>query len=352
MEKTDILIVGAGQAGLAAAYHLRTIGLSYLLVDGAARIGDSWRRRYDSLQLFTPRSLSALPGLRLLGDPKGYAGRDEFASYLETYAAHFDLPVALNTPLKRLEQHNGHFTAASTNGLEIEARVVIVASGGFQKPIVPAVAKGLSNAVQQFTPADYRIPAQVPGGTVVVVGDGATGRDIAWELAESHTVYLATGKPRRLMPEKILGISAWWWLNSLGLLTAPSSSFVGRKIRQTDAFPDRNRSLAALRRRGIQIMPRLAHTDGEVVLFQNNTAVSVNAVIWAAGYRDDSDWVAVPQAIDAHGTFIHHQGISPVQNLYFVGRPFQTSRASALICGVARDAEAIGNEIKRLKPGC
>lgn len=347
MTSIDVLVIGAGQAGLAMGYHLMQTPLRFLLVDGGVRVGDSWRRRYDSLTLFTPRAMSALPGLSLQGDPQGYASRDEFADYLETYARHFGFPLEMNMGIKRLERLNGHFRATSVNGQEFEAQVVILANGGFQTPIIPPVSKNLSGHVQQFSAESYKNPSQILAGTVVVVGDGATGRDIASELAASHTVFLATGKPRRLVPERILGISTWWWLEKLGILTAPSESFVGKKLREADAFPNRERSLDDLRRKGIQILPKLTHAEGNTVIFANGASVSVNSVVWAVGYKDDSDWVNIPEVKDVHGNFVHEHGVSPVRNLFFIGRPWQTSRASAIILGVGRDAEGIANEITR-----
>lgn len=346
MKKTDVLIIGAGQAGLAMGYHLKQTSLRFLLVDGASRVGDSWRRRYDSLTLFTPRALSSLPDLPIQGDPQGYASRDEFADYLEGYARYFNLPTEMKTGIKGLERRNGRFVATSSNGQEIEAQIVILANGGFQTPIIPPMSKNLSSDVQQFSAESYRNPSQIPSGTVVVVGDGATGRDIASELAGSHDVYLATGKPRRLMPERILGMSMWWWLLKLGFLTAPSESFIGRKLREMDSFPNRARDFNALRRKGIQIMLKVTQADGNTMIFANGVSVSVNSVVWAMGYRDDSDWVAIPEVKDAQGNFVHQRGISPVKNLYFIGRPWQTSRASAIISGVGRDAEMIAKAIQ------
>lgn len=345
MIKTDILIIGAGQAGLSTGYHLRKSGFNFLLVEKNPRLGDNWRKRYDSLLLFTPRSMSSLPGLALEGDPRGYASRDEFAAYLEDYARQFNLPILLNTGMEKLTKVNHRFFATSSQGEVIESRVVVLASGGFQKPILPIPAKGISAAVFQLSMENYRNPNQLPAGKVVVVGDGASGRDIARELSRSHTVYLATGKPRRLMPEKLLGISLWWWLKQFGILNAPSNSLIGKKLRQMDSFPDRGVSLQALRQRGVRIMPRLVQAEGDSITFADRASIRVNAIIWAAGYRDDSDWVAIPQAKDGIGNFLHHQGISPVENMYLVGRPWQTSRASALICGVEKDSEKIVNQI-------
>lgn len=347
MKMTDVLIIGAGQAGLSMAYHLKQTRLQFHLVDGHARIGDNWRNRYDSLTLFTPRSLSSLPGLSLEGDPNGYASRDEFADYLEQYAIYFEFPIELNTRIERLERTNGHFCATRLDGQEIEAKVVVMANGSYQKPVIPSISSDLSKEVCQFSPANYRNSAQIPPGNVVVVGDGATGRDIASELAETHRVYLATGKPRRLMPERILGISMWKWLEVFGLRTAPVESFLGRKMRDMDSFPNRGRDLATLRAKGIHIMPKLTHANGNTVTFQNGKSASVSSVIWAAGYGDDSYWVHIPEVKDAQGNFVHQNGVAPIHNFYFIGRPWQITTGSARIYGVSKDAELTTKEIKK-----
>lgn len=347
MKMTDVLVIGAGQAGLAMAYHLRQTALSFLLVDGNVRVGDSWRRRYDSLTLFTPRSFSQLPGLSLDGDPDGYASRDEFADYLERYAMDLGLPLELNTRVERLERANGHYCATRVDGQEIEAKAVVMANGGYQEPVIPSISHDVSHEVCQLSAADYRNPSQLPIGNVAVVGDGATGRDIASELAKTHLVYLATGKTRRLMPERILGISMWTWLGALGLLTAPMESFAGQKMREMDSFPNRDRDFAALRRKGIQIMPKLIRANDNQVTFQNGMSASVNSVVWAVGYQDDCSGVQIPEVKDAQGNFVHQKGIAPIRNFYFIGRPWQITTGSARIYGVSKDAETITHEIKR-----
>jgi putative flavoprotein involved in K+ transport len=347
MQKLDVLVIGAGQAGLAMAYHLIQTSLRFALVDGNARLGDSWRKRYDSLRLFTPRCLSSLSGLLLEGDPDGYASRDEFADYLERYALRYGFPIELNTRIEQLRRKNSHFCALRAGGEEIEARAVVLASGGFQKPVIPGFSTELDREVCQLSPVNYRNPSQVRPGNVLVVGDGATGRDIASELAERQSVYLATGKPRRLMPERILGISMWTWLKALGLITPSVDSYFGRKMREADSFPNRARDLSALRRKGIRIVPRLTGASGSHVRFQNDVSIQVSSVIWATGYRDDSDWVHLPQVKDTRCNFVHQRGVAPVQNLYFMGRPYQITAGSARIYGVSRDAAWITNEIQR-----
>jgi putative flavoprotein involved in K+ transport len=336
-----VLVVGAGQAGLAAGYHLKRAGLPFRIVDASDRLGDNWRRRYASLTLFTPRIFSALPGMELRGDPDGYPTRDEFADYLESYAARFKLPVTVAAKVVRLTKTSAEFQATLASGQMIAASHVIVATGGFQTPIVPGLDQGFGPGVIRLTSEDYQRPEQVPSGSVLVVGDGASGRDIAIELAATRTVLLATGKPRKLFPERLLGRSMWWWLKNLGLMNVSAGSFIGRAMRRTDPFPDRDRSLDSLRRAGVKVVPRLIKADGNVATFVDGPKAEIASVIWATGYRDDSSWIDIPGAIGPTGGFLQTQGVSPIRNLYFIGRPWQRNRASALVMGAGSDAAAI-----------
>src|SRR5919199_3246554 len=167
----DVLVIGGGQAGLAMGYCLKQTGHRFQIVERNARLGDSWRNRYDSLVLFTPRAYSALPGLPVPGDPDGYATKDEIANYLEQYAAHFDLPVALKTEVCSLARRDGGFRVTTDSGETFDTRVVVLASGAFQRPAVPAIAQQFAPDVLQLSPDSYKHPAQVPPGKVVIVGD-------------------------------------------------------------------------------------------------------------------------------------------------------------------------------------
>jgi putative flavoprotein involved in K+ transport len=336
--KIDILIIGAGQAGLALAYYLKSTNLSYQLVEGNRQIGDSWRKRYDALTLFTPRSFSALPGLALTGDPDGYATRDEFADYLDSYASHFAFPIQLEHEIRLLEQVEGAFQVTTEAGDIFLSRVVVLATGPFQKPKIPAIAKSFAPEIQQFTPETYKNAAQIPAGNVLVVGDGATGRDLANELAKTHTVLLATGRSRRLLPEKFLGKSVWWWLDKLGMMRISANSALGQYMRRVDPFPARGNRLSDLQRNGVQVKKSLVEVKGKTVHFSNGDMAQVDTVIWATGYQDNSNWVAIPEVKDDAGNFIHSAGISPVKNLYFIGRSWQRTRGSALVTGVGEDA--------------
>jgi putative flavoprotein involved in K+ transport len=345
--KLDILVVGAGQAGLALGFHLKRTPFRFQLVERHARIGDSWRNRYASLVLFTPRAYSALPGLAVPGDPDGYPTKDEMADYLEAYADHFDLPVVLGTGIQRLERVDGGFRAVTEAGEPIECRAVVLATGAFQRPAIPSISRGLSAEVTQLAPEDYKTPGQLPAGRVLVVGDGATGRQIALELTANHEVLLAAGRPRRVSPDHILGKSVFWWMDKLGILRASRESAIGRYLMKADPFPGKGLELKQLKRRGVNVVGRVVRAEGKRVSFADGKTAEVDAVLWATGYRDDTDWVAIPEAKDAHGNFLQQRGISPVPNLYFIGRSWQWTRGSALFAGVGEDAKYLTEHIVR-----
>jgi putative flavoprotein involved in K+ transport len=319
-------------------YHLKQAGYRFQIVDRNARIGDSWRNRYDSLVLFTPRGYSALPGLPAPGDPDGYPTKEEIADYLEQYAAHFDLPIAIGTGIRSLTRRDGGFRATTDAGAIVDTRTVVLASGAFQRPAVPAIARQLAPDVLQLTAESYKNSTQVPPGRVLVVGDGATGRQLAVELVATHEIVLATGRPRRASPERILGKSIFWWMDKLGILGATRESRIGRYLMTTNPFPGKALDLNRLRGQGIQVVRRLVQVDGKQVSFASGETAAIDAVIWATGYRDDTGWIPIPGVADADGRFIHERGVSPVTGLYYIGRSWQWRRGSALLHGVGDDA--------------
>lgn len=264
----DVLVIGAGQAGLAAAHELSKAGIDFLVIDGAAAVGDSWRQRYESLTLFTPRSISSLPGLPLVGDPDGYATKDEFADYLARYAEMGGYRVESRTRITSLRRDQAVFEAFCDDGRLYSASAVIIATGPFSKPRVPSISYGLPHNIQQMHVADFRSEGSVAEGPVLVVGDGASGRDVALDLATTHSVFLARGRNRKLFPERILGRSTWWWLKRLGLLGARPDSFVGQRMRLVDPFPNRGNDDRTLARRGVILKPRLVSVEGRDAVFQ------------------------------------------------------------------------------------
>lgn len=344
--EADILIIGAGQAGLVLAYHLQSTGFSYLLIEQNERIGDSWRIRYDSLTLFTSRAYSALPDLKLEGDPDGYATRDEIADYFERYAEHYSFPIHLNQTVEQLNKTQQGFQVITKAGDTYLSHIVVIATGAFEKAKVPQLAAYFAPDVNQFTAQTYQNPAQIPTGKVLIVGDGASGRDFANELSQTHEVLLATGHSRRLLPEKLLGKSIWWWLDRLNLLQARKDSFIGKLMQKNDPFPARGRRIKSLKKKGVRILPYLTKVEGDIAHFANGYSAQIAAVIWATGYQDNSDWLTIADAKDKNGNFIHDEGISPVENLYFIGRSWQRTRGSALIMGVGDDAEILVQQLQ------
>src|SRR5918912_3185941 len=215
----DTVVIGAGQAGLALAYYLRRDCRRFVVLEAADRVGDSWRRRWDSLTLFTPRRYDALPGLSFPGDPEGYPGKDEVADYLEGYARHFDLPVLPGSPVISVRRDLSDGFAVETGWMEFSARQVVVATGGFSGPLVPQFGRRLDPRVVQLHSSAYRNPASVPDGEVMVVGAGNTGVQIAKELAEAgRRVTLSVSSLGPATPQRLLGKRVFWWFDRLGLM--------------------------------------------------------------------------------------------------------------------------------------
>lgn len=346
-KKRFVLVIGGGQSGLAAGYYLKQAGIPYLILEKNARVGDTWRSRYTSLTLFTPRSLSMLPGLMPAGNRESYPTRNEFADYLERYASTHGLSIKTSTKLIRLTLNAaGQFEADLGTGERLYPVSVVGTTGGFQTVFVPHFSS-IDPDIQQLTATTYRDPSQIVPGRTLVVGDGASGRDIATELSATHKVLLATGKPRKLIPEFFLGKNVWWWLSILGVLSARTDSWLGKRMRTADPFPDRDRSLPSLQTRGVEIMPRLVSITGRKAGFEGGQAIDIDSIIWAIGYRDDITWLQVPGTTSAGGEFLHDQGISPIPGIYYVGRPWQRNRASALISGAGPDAKEIVQAIVR-----
>jgi putative flavoprotein involved in K+ transport len=341
----EVAVIGAGQAGLAMGYFLKRQGRSFVILDAADSIGSAWRDRWDSLTLFTPRRYSGLPGLPFAGDPEGYPDRDEVIAYLERYAETFELPVELNSPVRRLTEKDGRFVL-EVDGRTITADRVAVATGPFQKPNVPEVASRLGPDVFQTHSTGYRRPSDVPQGTVLVVGGGNTGFQIAKELSISHKVHLSIGSRQKPLPQRLLGRDLFWWLTKTRLLSTTVESRLGRKLRNRDTLI--GSSPRELRRRyGVELRPRVVDA-GRTVRFEDGSELELEAVIWATGYRPDYSWIDLP-VVDLDGRLRHRRGVTDVPGLYFLGLTWQHTRGSALIGWVKDDAEFIAEQIKALQ---
>ena len=220
VEHTDVLVVGAGQAGLALGWHLRRRGISFVIVEAGPRVGDVWRQRWDSLRLFTPAGYDALPGSAFPLSRWEYPGKDQVADYLADYAEHHALPVRLNAAVRRLwlEGTRFHVEFGGETPGSLTAANVVVATGPFQDPYVPDVAAGFGSEVMQLHSAQYRRPAQLPPGPVLVVGAGNSGLQIAAELTQIRSVSVAVGSKPPTLPQRLLGRDLFWWLTRLGVM--------------------------------------------------------------------------------------------------------------------------------------
>jgi putative flavoprotein involved in K+ transport len=344
-QQTEVIVVGGGQAGLAAGYYLKRAGIPFLILEANQRLGESWRRRWDSLELFTVARYSALPGLKFPGDPEHFPGKEEVADYLEDYAREFELPVRLGSPVTSLERSNGGYrieTGSSTGELgPYEANQVIVASGAYQRPQAPTIAEKLS--VTHLHSAEYRNPEQIPDGDVLVVGAANSGAGIAEDLAASHRVYLSRGTRLPSLPRRLLGKSLHWWGDHLGLIGASLDSWRGRTQRGDLLVGQSLRRLA--RRHGVTLVGRTVEAEGRSVRFEDGRAIEVDAVIWATGFHPDYSWIRVP-VLDEHGAPRHRRGVTEAPGLYFLGMKNQYSRGSSLIYWVKDDAQYIVERVR------
>jgi putative flavoprotein involved in K+ transport len=337
----DVAVIGAGQAGLAMGYFLAQEGRNFTILEAADSIGAAWRTRWDSLVLFTPRRYDSLPGLPFPGDPDGYPGRDEVISYLERYASTFELPVELDSTVQKLTPVTGGFLL-DVGARTVEAQQVVLATGPFQTPRVPAFASELAPDVFQVHSTGYQRPSDVPDGTVVVVGGGNTGFQIAKELSTTHIVHLAIGSRQTPLPQRLLGRDLFWWLTKTGLIKKTVESRIGRRARDRDTLI--GSSPRDAKRQGVTVQPRVVGVSDREVTFADGNALDVDAVVWATGYRSEYGWIDIPVVAD-DGHVLHRRGVTDHPGLFFLGLTWQHTRGSALLGWVKDDAEFIAGRI-------
>ena len=334
----DVLVIGAGQAGLGVAYWLgKHPELSVLVVD-ALPVGESWVQRWDSLQLFTPRRFSALPGLRFPSGATRAPSRLEMAAYLRTYAEKLELPVRTGVDVRHVARVADGFVA-QTGGGPVRAKHLVIATGPFRQPYVPAAGDDLDASVTQLHSLHYRRPSDIPAGEVLIVGGGNSAAQLAIELAGSHTVTIASPGPLWFLPEDILGASMYWWTLLSGILNAKADAWLSRYVRRRgDAIV--GQELRALIREGqVRLLPhRVLAGQGRELELADGTAVPVASVLWCTGFRPATSWLEVDGALDPTGAPVHDQGASPVPGLHWMGLPWQTRLNSSIIDGVDRDA--------------
>ncbi|WP_456276130.1 flavin-containing monooxygenase [Bacillus sp. AK128] len=341
--KYDVIVIGAGQAGLAVGYFLKKTGLSFLLLDQTEATGEVWRTRYDSLKLFTPRRYSALPGLEFRGDTNGYPTKDEVADYLLAYASHFQLPIQHKTKVEKLHKREDVFVV-NTSTEELHAHQVIITTGPFQKPFVPKMA--LSKEVYQIHSSQYRNPTQLDSGSVLVVGGGNSGAQIAVELSNTgRDVFLSVGHKMKFLPQDIGNKSIFWWFDKLGVYKADVQSNIGKFIRKQPDPIFGYELKSAIKHKSVILKPRTMSSSQRSIQFEDGSELDVDHVIWSTGFTSDYSWVDIPNIFNPDGIPIHLKGVTNVAGLYFVGLPWQTSRSSALLQGVGKDSEYISKKV-------
>jgi putative flavoprotein involved in K+ transport len=323
-------------------YFLARQHRRFVILEAADSVGSAWRTRWNSLTLFTPRRYSGLPGQPFPGDPDGYPTRDEVIAYLEQYATTFELPIQLNCEVKRLTADGERF-ALELADRTVVADQVVVATGPFQKPFVPALAGGLAPEVFQVHSTGYRRPDQVPEGSVVVVGGGNTGFQIAKELSSTREVVLSVGSRQKPLPQRLLGRDLFWWLAKARILDKTSESRLGRRLSTRDTLI--GSSPRELKREyGVDLRPRAVGAEERTIHFDGGSSSDTAAVIWATGYRPDYSWIGVP-ITDERGRARHRRGVTDAPGVYFLGLTWQYTRGSALIGWVKDDAEFIAGRI-------
>jgi putative flavoprotein involved in K+ transport len=332
----DAVIVGGGQAGMAVGHHLAERGADFEILDAGDAPGASWRRRWESLVLFTPAQYDALPGMPFPAEADTYPSKDDVAAYLAAYAERFSLPIRHRTAVTNVSATGGGFVVRTADD-QREARRVVVATGPFQIPLTPGVAAGLDESVVQVHSDEYRSPASVEGGDVLVVGGGNSGCQIAQELSSMHGVTLALGKKTPSVPQRPLGRDLWWWGDKLGLSSVTVESRIGRRLRERDPVIGVGPKRLA-RDHGVQLRPRVAAASGRSVTFEDGTSHDFDAVVWATGYRTDHSWVDIPDAKDGDGRLVHRRGITRASGLFVIGQSWQWRRGSALLGWVGDDA--------------
>jgi putative flavoprotein involved in K+ transport len=353
MQPVDTLVIGAGQAGLAAGYHLQRAGQSFSILDAATQPGGSWPQYYDSLRLFSPAGFSSLPGLRFPGDPESYPARDEVIAYLRDYANHFHLPIVTNTRVAHIARENGLFVVQTENGQAFQARSLIAATGSFHRPHLPTIpGQELFGGTILHSYA-YQSPMLFHGQRIVVVGAGNSAVQIATELAQVADVSLATRTPVRFVNQRPYGrdVHFWWWLTRLDRRPIDSrlaqwlerrAKNTGRRVLDTGVY---RAALAA--GRPVQ-QPMFVRFTENGVAWDDGQAELVDTVIFATGYRPNLDYLAPLGALDAEGQVLHQHGISQtVPGLYFVGLSNQRTYGSATLRGVGSDAAVVVRHLTR-----
>jgi putative flavoprotein involved in K+ transport len=355
-ERIETVVVGGG---LSVGYHLAQRGLSFVILDANERIGDSWRKRWDSLRLFTPARFNGLDGMPFPGSAHSFSSKDEVADYLETYAARFRLPVRTGVRVRRLSRNGAQFLVDAEPQL-FEADNVVVAMGSYQLPRLPMFAASLDPDIVQLHSAAYRNVAQLREGRVLVVGVGNSGAEIALDVAASLPTWLAGTESGRVpfrhggALARLIFLPLMFRVIGHRVLTVHTR--VGRRMRPkllSHAAPLVRVTPPNMAAAGIQRVSRVVGTRDGLPLLEDERILPVENVIWCTGFRPDFSWIDLPvfggQDKEPNEP-IHVRGIvADEPGLYFVGLAFLYAMSSGFLPGVGRDAEHVVKHIASRK---
>jgi putative flavoprotein involved in K+ transport len=345
----ETIVIGGGQAGLCTGYYLKKQGASFLILDANERVGDAWRSRWDSLKLFSP-SRYVLPGLSLKAETDGFPTKDQIADYLAEYARHFKLPVRNGVRVERLEKQGDRFVL-TCGTRRYECSNVIVAMANYQVPRMPHFAAEIDSRIVQLHSHEYRNSSQLNPGSVLVVGAGNSGADIALDVARKRRTILS-GKEAGHIPWRIESIFARHVLMRLvrfiGHHVLSLKTPIGRKVRPK--MLHRTTSLIRVKPKdfeaaGIERVGKTIGVRDGLPVVAGGESLDVQSIIWCTGYANGFSWIDLP-IFDSIGDPMHEQGVVPrVPGLYFVGLHFLYAMSSASFMGIARDAKRIARHV-------
>jgi putative flavoprotein involved in K+ transport len=348
----NTVVIGGGQAGLSVGYHLKRLGVDFVILDDRARVGDVWRSRWDSLRLFTPARHAGLDGLRFPAPPFSFPTKDEMADYLENYARTFALPLRSGVRVERVSRtRDGSFLVVADDQ-RFHAENVVVAMAHYQRPRIPAFAAKLAPHIVQLHSLQYRNPSQLAPGDSLVVGVGNSGAEIAFETAKLHKTWLA-GPNIRSTPFRIDGLAARLVLSRLMLRVVfhrilSIATPIGRKVR-----PKMLHTTAPLIRlkpkdliqAGVIHVPRVVDVKNGLPVLEDGRVLEVANVVWCTGFDPGFSWLDLP-VFGADGQPRHTAGIVEEEpGLFFVGLHFLYAFSSDMIHGVGRDAARIAGVV-------
>jgi putative flavoprotein involved in K+ transport len=340
-EFTDVIVIGAGQAGLACGWHLRQQNLRFLILDAESRPGGNWRNYYDSLRLFSPAAYSSLPGMRFPAHAKHYPLRDEVVRYLEQYADAFRLPIRQNTRVQSVRREDGLFWLQATDGQRFRSKAVIVCTGGFNHPFIPDIPGLESFRGQRLHSAGYRNAEGFSDQRVVVIGAANSAVQIAHELAQVSHVVLATRESIRFFPQKVLGVDLHTLLKWTGL----------EKTRwlndQSTPVLDDGTYRRAVKQRLFDRKPMFTEVTPTGVIWADGQHTEVDSLIFATGFRPNLGFLADLHMAGNERLIQRNGKAEHVPGLYFVGLPKQRNFASATLRGVGPDASHIIRSLTR-----